>query len=167
MKMNVEVFVEICREGAVIPSYAKPGDAGMDVCSAEEKYIGPGETVIVATGLKLAIPGGYEIQVRPRSGISLKTPLRISNSPGTIDSGYRNELGIIMTNTSPSGGPDGEAVITVDSPANKPGTYKIRKGDRIAQLVLQELPRMKLTQVDSVADIGMDRGGGFGSTGVR
>lgn len=164
--MEVEVFIEICREGAVIPSYAKPGDAGMDICSAEEKYIKPGETVVVATGLKLAIPEGYEIQVRPRSGISLKTPLRISNSPGTIDSGYRNELGIIMTNTSPSGSPDDE-VTTVDSPANRPGTCKIRKGDRIAQIVLQELPRMKLVKVDSVADIGTDRGGGFGSTGVR
>lgn len=166
MKMDVEVFVEICREGAVMPSYAKPGDAGMDVCSAEEKFIRPGETVIVATGLKLAIPEGYEIQVRPRSGISLKTPLRISNSPGTIDSGYRNELGIIMTNTSPSVSGDDE-VMTIDGPANTPGTRRIRKGDRIAQLVLQELPRMKLTQVDSVADIGNDRGGGFGSTGVR
>lgn len=165
--MDVEVFIEICREGAVIPAYAKPGDAGMDICSAEEKYIRPGETVIVATGLKLAIPEGYEIQVRPRSGISLKTPLRISNSPGTIDSGYRNELGIIMTNTSPSGSPADDAVLTVDSPANRPGTYKIRKGDRIAQIVLKELPRMKLVQVDSVADIGNDRGGGFGSTGVR
>lgn len=167
MKIDVEVFVEICREGAVIPTYAKPGDAGMDVCAAEEKYIRPGETAVVATGLKFAIPEGYEIQVRPRSGISLKTPLRISNSPGTIDSGYRNELGIIMTNTSPSGNPDSDDVITVDSPAGRHGTYKIRKGDRIAQLVLQELPRMKFVQVDSVADIGTDRGGGFGSTGVR
>lgn len=161
--MEVEVYFEVCREDAVIPSYARPGDAGMDVCSAEEKCIKPGETVIVATGLKLAIPEGYEIQVRPRSGISLKTPLRLSNSPGTIDSGYRNELGIIMTNTSLSGGD----VITIDSPDNRHGTYKIRKGDRIAQIVLQELPRMKLVRVDSVADIGGDRGGGFGSTGVR
>lgn len=161
--MEVEVYFEICREDAVVPSYARPGDAGMDVCSAEEKYIKPGETVIVATGLKLAIPEGYEIQVRPRSGISLKTPLRLSNSPGTIDSGYRNELGIIMTNTSPAG----EDVMTIDSPANRPGTYKIRKGDRIAQIILKELPRMKLVRVDSVADIGSDRGGGFGSTGVR
>lgn len=165
--MEVEVFFEICREGAVIPSYAKPGDAGMDVCSAEEKYIKPGETVIVATGLKLAIPEGYEIQVRPRSGISFKTPLRISNSPGTIDSGYRNELGIIMTNISLAGSQADEEVITIDNSANKAGICKIRKGDRVAQLVLQELPRMKLIQVDSVADIGIDRGGGFGSTGVR
>src|SRR5690242_5171457 len=100
--MAVKVFIEICRDGAVLPFYANPGDAGMDVCAAEETLIGPGETIIIPTGLKLAIPDGYEIQVRPRSGISFKTPLRISNSPGTIDSGYRDELGIIMTNTSES-----------------------------------------------------------------
>jgi dUTP pyrophosphatase len=96
--MTVEVFAEICREGAVLPSYARPGDAGMDVCAAEDTVIMPGQTVVIPTGLKLAVPEGYEIQVRPRSGISLNTPLRLSNSPGTIDSGYRNELGIIMTN---------------------------------------------------------------------
>jgi len=100
MSENVEVFVEICREGAVIPKYAKPWDAGMDICAAEDVIIRPGETVIVPTGLKMAIPEGYEIQVRPRSGISLNTPLRITNSPGTIDSGYRDEIGIIITNTS-------------------------------------------------------------------
>lgn len=78
---KVEVFLEICREGVVIPNYAKEGDAGMDVCAAEEITIAPGETVIIPTGIKLAIPEGYEIQVRPRSGISYKTPLRLSNSP--------------------------------------------------------------------------------------
>ncbi len=98
--MEIEVYIEICREDAVLPSYAKPGDAGMDVCAAVDRSIKPGETVIIPTGLKLAIPEGYEIQVRPRSGISYKTPLRLSNSPGTIDSGYRDELGILITNTS-------------------------------------------------------------------
>jgi dUTP pyrophosphatase len=97
---EIDVFVEICRDGVDIPQYSRPGDAGMDVCAAEETVIKPGETVIVPTGLKLAIPEGYEIQVRPRSGISLNTPLRIANSPGTIDSGYRDEMGIIIWNTS-------------------------------------------------------------------
>lgn len=165
MKERVEVFLEVCREGAVIPTYAKEGDAGMDVCAAEEILIAPGETVIIPTGIKLAIPEGYEIQVRPRSGISYNTPLRLSNSPGTIDSGYRDELGIIMTNTSESN--SGEQVLTIDSKGNKKGTYRIRKGDRIAQIVLQVVPTMKFTVVDSVKDIGKDRGGGFGSTGVR
>ena len=177
--MEIEVFVEICREDAVLPSYAKPGDAGMDVCAADNVLIEPGETVIVPTGLKLAIPDGYEIQVRPRSGLSYKTPLRISNSPGTIDSGYRDELGIIMTNTSQmmhenrpsapfgSPAPHMDGILTISNTGNKPGVYKINKGDRIAQIVLQEVPRMKLTVVDSVSGIGEDRGGGFGSTGVR
>lgn len=78
---DVEVFIEICREGAVLPAYARLGDAGMDVCAAEEIVLKPGETGIVPTGLKFAIPEGYEIQVRPRSGISFKTPLRVSNDP--------------------------------------------------------------------------------------
>ena len=141
MNEKIEVFLEVCREGAVIPTYAKEGDAGMDVCAAEELLIAPGETVIIPTGLKLAIPEGYEIQVRPRSGISFKTPLRISNSPGTIDSGYRDELGIIMTNTSESSSDD--QIFTIDSKGNNKGTYRIRKGDRIAQIVLHVIPMMK------------------------
>ncbi len=161
----VEVLVEICREGAVLPSYARPGDAGMDVCSAEDVIIRPGETVLVPTGLKLAIPEGYEIQVRPRSGISLNTPLRVSNSPGTIDSGYRGELCIIMTNTS--GDEKADAVFTIESKGNRKGAYRIRRGDRVAQIVLQAVPKMRFTVVDSVADKGLDRGGGFGSTGTR
>jgi len=164
--MPVEVFVELCREGAVIPSYAKPGDSGMDVHAAEDILIRPGCTVVIPTGLKLALPEGYEIQVRPRSGISLGTPLRISNSPGTIDSGYRDELGIIMTNASQACGHEGE-ILTIDSKGNKPGIYRVRRGDRIAQIVLQAVPRMKLTVVESVKEMGSDRGGGFGSTGVR
>lgn len=78
---EIEVCVEICREGATLPFYANEGDAGMDVCAAEEVILEPGETKIIPTGLKLAIPLGFEVQVRPRSGISFKTPLRLSNSP--------------------------------------------------------------------------------------
>lgn len=165
--MEIEVLVEICREDAVLPAYAKPGDAGMDVCAALDIKIYPGETVIIPTGLKMAIPEGYEIQVRPRSGISFKTPLRLSNSPGTIDSGYRDELGIIMTNTSEKNAGSGDEVLDIGSKGNKSGIYRIHKGDRIAQIVLQEVPRMKLTVVKSVAEIGNNRGGGFGSTGIK
>ncbi|MCX7749509.1 MAG: dUTP diphosphatase [Clostridia bacterium] len=164
---DVEVFVEIAREGAVLPSYAKPGDAGMDVYAAEDIMIRPGETVIVPTGIKFAIPEGYEIQVRPRSGISLNTPLRISNSPGTIDSGYRDELGIIMTNASEKSCCQIDKIFGIDNKENMYGTYRIKKGDRIAQIVLQVVPKMKFTVVDSVSGIGQNRGGGFGSTGVR
>lgn len=165
--MSVEVFVEVCREGAILPRYANPGDAGMDVYAAEDITILPGETVIVPTGLKLAIPEGYEIQVRPRSGVSFKTPLRIPNSPGTIDSGYRDELGIIVNNSSDMEcNQNSDIRFTLDEKGNKKGPYIIRKGDRIAQIVLQVVPKMVLTKVSSVKNIGTDRGGGFGSTGV-
>lgn len=159
----IEVFIEIVREDVKLPAYANPYDAGMDVCAAEDMTLAPGESVIVPTGLKLAIPEGFEIQVRPRSGISLKTPLRLPNSPGTIDSGYRDELGIIVCNTSH----EGNEVFTLDTKGNQQGIYQIRKGDRIAQLVLCRVPRMAFTVVDSVKDIGQDRGGGFGSTGIE
>ena len=162
---QVEVFVEVCREGVVLPAYAHGWDAGMDVRAAEEVLIGPGDTLIVPTGLKFAIPEGYEIQVRPRSGITSRTPLRISNSPGTIDSGFRDELGIILTNTSEICSYSYDDAITVDSHGTRKGNYLIRKGDRIAQLVLVEIPRMKLVSVANVADIEGNRGGGFGSTG--
>ena len=165
--MSVEIFVEICREDAILPKYANPGDAGMDVYAAQEVTIAPGETVIVPTGLKLAIPEGYEIQVRPRSGLSYKTPLRIPNSPGTIDSGYRDELGIIVNNCSDAGAPvNSDKPFLLDEKGNKKGIYVIKKGDRLAQIVLQVVPKMFFTEVDSVKNIGSDRGGGFGSTGI-
>lgn len=164
---EIEVFVEIMREGVTLPAYANPWDAGMDVCAACDTTIRPGETAIVPTGLKLAIPEGYEIQVRPRSGISFNTPLRIANSPGTIDAGYRDELGIIMNNTSVGNTPDDGEPLPVSTKGNCQGTYIIKKGDRIAQLVLAKVPRMRLSVVDSVKEIGGDRGGGFGSTGVK
>lgn len=163
----IDVHVEIIREGVKLPYYANTYDAGMDVCAAEEIIIEPGQTVVIPTGLKFAIPEGYEIQVRPRSGISLKTPLRIANSPGTIDAGYRDELGIIMSNSSiVSNDKNADDYLGLDSKGNQKGTYIIRKGERIAQLVLAEVPRMNLKIVDSVKDIGTDRGGGFGSTGL-
>jgi dUTPase len=165
--MPVEIFLEICRKDAILPKYANNGDAGMDVYAAETVMIAPGETVIVPTGLKLAIPDGYEIQVRPRSGISFKTPLRVPNSPGTIDSGYRDELGIIISNSSDMDVADNrETPYSLDEKGNRKGTYIIRKGDRVAQIVLQVVPKMAFTVVDSVRDIGTDRGGGFGSTGI-
>lgn len=171
----IDVYVEIIRDGVTLPAYSNPYDAGMDVCAASDVVISQGQTVLIPTGLKFAIPEGYEIQVRPRSGISFKTPLRISNSPGTIDAGYRGELGIIMTNTSYVGGALSDAgnedmspikYHTLESKGNQKGSYRIRKGERIAQLVLAEVPRMNLIKVDSVSEIGTDRGGGFGSTGI-
>lgn len=165
MGKEVKVQVEICRDGVSLPVYARPGDAGMDIASAEDLLIEPGQTVVIPTGLKLAIPEGYEIQVRPRSGMSLKTPLRVSNTPGTIDSGYRDELGVLITNTS-CVSEENNGIYTIDSKGNKKGTYRIRKGDRVAQMVLQEVPVIAFELVTSVAEIGNDRGGGLGSTGT-
>lgn len=162
---EIEIFVEKCRENIELPAYANYGDAGMDVCAAEDITIKPGETVVIPTGLKLAIPLGYEIQVRPRSGISLKNPLRIPNSPGTIDSGYRDELGIIMTNTSEQEYLE-EGPYKIGEKGNNKGIYEIKKGDRIAQIVLQKVPTIKFTEVASVKEIGQNRNGGYGSTGV-
>ena len=143
----VDVHVEICRDGVQLPAYAREGDAGMDVRAAVDVTVAPGATTVVPTGLKMAIPAGYEIQVRPRSGLSLKTPLRIPNAPGTIDSGYRDELGVIVWNSSPD------------------ASFEIKAGDRIAQLVLKEVPVINFVPVDDVSLIGKSRGGGFGSTG--
>lgn len=135
---------------AIIPAYAHPTDAGADICAVEETKIESGQTAIVKTGIAVAIPAGYEIQVRPRSGLSLKSGLRIANAPGTIDSDYRGEIGVIMTNT-------GETA------------YVIEKGMKIAQLVIAPTPRIKWNEVATVEELGTtDRGvGGFGSTGVK
>lgn len=145
---EVTVYIEICREDVKLPQYANLFDAGMDISAAEDVKLFPTKTVIVPTGLKVAIPEGYEIQVRPRSGLSLKTPLRIANAPGTIDTLFRDEIGIIVTNTDSA-------------------FYNIKKGDRIAQLVLNEIPRIRWEQVDNITTIKGNRGGGFGSTGVK
>jgi dUTP pyrophosphatase len=147
MRDQVNVFVELCHDAAKLPEYARSGDAGMDVCAIETTVIPAGATIIIKTGLKVAIPDGYEIQIRPRSGVSLKTGLRVANSPGTIDAGYRDEIGVIITNT----------YAAMDQVVNK--------GDRIAQIVLAKVPQITWCQVASVTEIQGDRGGGFGSTG--
>ena len=165
-------------EDANLPIYAHETDAGMDIYANEDITIAPGETKLIHTGLKMAIPEGYEIQVRPRSGLSLKTPLRICNAPGTIDAGYRDEIGIIMQNTSERFYTDGAGEIhvmpdceknhyTIDSKDNRKGWYDIKKGDRVAQIVLSEVPQIRFKKVDSVAKIGEDREGGFGSSGTK
>ncbi|MDX9872132.1 MAG: dUTP diphosphatase [Clostridia bacterium] len=145
---NVKIHLELCRTDARVPEYARAGDAGMDIYAVEDQIIAPDSTVIVKTGLKAAIPEGYEIQIRPRSGLSLKTSLRLPNSPGTIDAGFRDEIGIILHNTS----------------LNQ--AYTVKKGDRVAQMVLQRVPRIEWEVTDDVTKIGENRGGGFGSSGT-
>ena len=131
--------------GLDLPSYATDGAAGMDVLSAETVNIAPGRRYAVATGLAVAIPDGYEIQVRPRSGLALKHGITVPNTPGTIDSDYRGELKVILIN-------HGE------------DTFAIARGDRIAQLVVAPVTQGVWQEVEDLDDT--DRGsGGFGSTG--
>ena len=167
-KRHVLIPIEYCREDAKMPTYAHLTDAGMDIYLTEDVIIHPGETKLIPTGLKVAIPFGYELQVRPKSGRSLKSKLRIANTPGTIDAGYRDEIGIIVDNIDP--------VIRHADIDETGRLYNIlwgsdimlSKGEKIAQLVLSEVPKAIFYEVESVAAIENDgRNGGFGSTGDK
>ena len=147
---NREVFnvaVELCHPDAKMPSYAHEGDQGADVYAVEDMVIEPRTYGnMVPTGLKLAIPHGWAIAIRPRSGMSAKTPLRISNAPGTIDNHYRGEVKVLFDNFSDE-------------------TVEIKKGTRIAQMILEKNYRANFNQVEHV-DADTERGtGGFGSSG--
>lgn len=132
-------------EGLELPAYATTGAAGMDVVSAEDVVLEPGGRHPVATGLALAIPQGYEIQVRPRSGLALKHGITVPNTPGTIDSDYRGELKIIMINHGQE-------------------SFAVRRGDRVAQLVIAPVVQAVWQEVEELD--ATERGaGGFGSTG--
>ena len=143
------IRIEIARlphgEGLPLPSYATPGAAGMDVVAAEDVDLAPGQRHAVATGFRVAIPEGYEVQVRPRSGLAFKHGISVPNTPGTIDSDYRGELKILLINhgTEP---------------------FAIRRGERIAQLVPAVVTLASFDEVEELDDT--HRGaGGFGSTG--
>lgn len=134
------------RPDAILPSYAHPSDAGMDVRSVEDLTIAPGKRALVPTGLVMLLPPGYEAQVRPRSGLALKSGVTVLNTPGTIDSGYRGEVGVILVNF-------GET------------DFSVKKGDKIAQIVIAPVTQPTIEETDVVDET--DRGaGGFGSTGV-
>jgi dUTP pyrophosphatase len=132
-------------EGLPLPAYASAGAAGMDVVAAEDSILPPGGRSAVATGFAIAIPPGYEVQVRPRSGLALKHGITCLNTPGTIDSDYRGEVKVILANL----GSD---------------PFPIRRGDRIAQLVAAQVQPASFAEVTSLDETA--RGdGGFGSTG--
>ena len=151
MTAEVAIRVEIMRhaEGLDLPAYATSGAAGMDAVAAVDRdlVLAPGERRPVPTGLKLVIPDGYELQVRPRSGLALKHLLTVPNSPGTIDSDYRGELMILLANL-------GDAPVT------------ITRGMRIAQLVVAPVVRGRWVVVDAVDTDTVRGAGGFGSTGT-
>ena len=166
---DVYVDIHLMSDDVQIPKYSKTGDAGMDLRSNEDVIIHPGETRIIKTGIQVELPPGYAFEVSPRSGITAKTKLRVIL--GTIDSGYRGEIGIIVDNISnPYIGQDDDRIpyprTIDDNDPNFHGDYHIRKGDRIAQLKLKVVPRCLWGIKDHLSD--SDRGtGGFGHTGTN
>ncbi|MGL5941037.1 MAG: dUTP diphosphatase [Waterburya sp.] len=142
----MEIEIVKLNEAAIIPSYSHPGDAGLDLFAVEAQEILPGETKLINTGIAIALPFGTEAQIRPRSGLALKHSITVLNSPGTIDAGYRGEIGIILINLG-----------------KKP--FQVLPGMKIAQMVIASFIQAKLTivnQLDTTAR-GID---GFGSTGT-
>ncbi len=141
----LELKVKKLDDDAKLPVYANPGDAGMDLFSLKEYSLYPGKRALIKTGIAVEIPLGYELQIRPRSGLALKHGLSIVNSPGTIDSGYRGEIGIILINHG------GEK-------------YEIKKWDKIAQAVLNKVEHCNIIEVNELGET-QRSSGGFGSTG--
>ena len=167
-KRHILIPIEYCRPDAKMPTYAHLTDAGMDIYLTEDVTIHPGETKLIHTGIKVAIPLGYELQVRPKSGRSLNSKLRIANTPGTIDAGYRDEICIIADNIDQviKGGELDEAGCLTGILWGSDIT--LEKGEKIAQLVLSEVPKAVFYEVESVSAIENDgRNGGFGSTGNK
>lgn len=179
--MTLRVKIKRLHPDAVIPRYAHEFDAGFDLVAVEDVIIEPGETKLVRTGLAISLPPNYELQVRPRSGISLRTKLRVVL--GTVDSGYRGEIGVIVDNIAQKEyycrgknqelgvlydenaiGIDGRESVTGKS--HPAGTYIIRKGDRIAQAVIKRVEQAYFVEVDELDET--ERGtDGFGSSGVK
>jgi dUTP pyrophosphatase len=129
-----------------LPSYAREGDAGADLCAREDAALAPGGgRALVPTGIAIAIPVGYAGFVQPRSGLALRHGITLLNTPGLIDAGYRDELKVLLVNTDPT------------------EPYHVHRGDRIAQLVIQRVEACAFREVDTLE--GENRGGGFGHTG--
>jgi len=134
-------------EDIELPAYQSEGAAGMDVRAVEDRMIQPGETSLIPTGFSIAVPIGFEAQLRPRSGLALKNGITLLNSPGTIDSDYRGPVGVILTNLG-----------------HEP--FYIHRGDRVAQMVIARVERADWEIVESLEET--ERGeGGFGSSGTK
>ena len=143
----INVSIQKLTDTAICPTYSHPSDGCADIYADEEVTIAPGKTHAVSTGIALAIPNGFVAHVYPRSGLSMKTGLRLANSIGIIDAGYRDELKILLWNTS-----------------KKP--FHIESGMRIAQIDIMPSPALDFVEVDDVKEIAGDRLGGFGSSGL-
>ena len=142
----MELKIQKLHELAIVPYYAHPGDAGLDLFAIEHQEILPGEVQLVKTGIAIALPDGYEAQIRPRSGLALKQGISVLNSPGTVDAGYRGEIGVILIN-------HGKKV------------FSVVPGMKIAQLVISSFVRIEASLVDNL-DSTSRAEKGFGSTGT-
>jgi dUTP pyrophosphatase len=143
---GVDVLITRLDPGVPLPSYAHPGDAGADLVTAEDCSLEPGERAVVRTGIAIALPAGYAAFVHPRSGLAVRHGVTVVNAPGTVDAGYRGEIKVTLLNTD----------------ARRPVSF--RRGDRIAQLVVQRVEYVSFREVDALP--GSVRGeDGFGSTG--
>ncbi|MBW9152181.1 dUTP diphosphatase [Clostridium estertheticum] len=138
--------VKKINELAILPQYAHEGDAGLDLFSVEEKIIMPGETVLVHTGIQIELPKDTEAQIRPRSGLALKNSITVLNTPGTIDEGYRGEIGIILINHSKI-------------------NFRVEKNMKIAQMVIKPVLKVSIVEADELNSTQRGKGG-FGSTGL-
>lgn len=146
MSKNIVLKLKKLDEGLPTPAYANPGDAGLDLYAAQDVVLDPGERALIPTGIAIAIPEGFAGFVQPRSGLAAKQGFSIVNTPGLIDSGYRGEIGVIGLNTDAH------------------NTINIKRGDRVAQLVIQEVPIVELLEVEELDETERSAGG-FGSTG--
>jgi dUTP pyrophosphatase len=147
--MSVEKLVISVAEGAIAPSYATSGSAGADIRAFIDRpiYVFGGASQVVNTGLRMRVPEGYEVQIRPRSGLAVKNNITVLNSPGTIDSDYRGEVRVILVNHGTEG-------------------FVVRNGDKIAQMVLAPVTRAEFVMGE--VEVDTERGtGGFGSTGIQ
>jgi len=143
----MQLKVKRLNPAAVLPSYARAGDAGLDLFASQPATIAPGASALVGTGIAIELPAGTEAQVRPRSGLALKHAITVLNTPGTIDEGYRGEVGVILINHGHT-------------------AFAIEAGMKIAQLVVSARIAVEVTEVAALQD--SERGaGGFGSTGMK
>jgi dUTP pyrophosphatase len=142
----VDVLIQRLDPGLPPPSYAHPGDAGCDLYAAQDVDLGPGERTLMPTGLAVALPAGYAAFVHPRSGLAARHGVTIVNAPGTVDAGYRGEIKVTLLNTDRS------------------APVSFRRGDRIAQLIIQPVPPVRFQEVDRLPESARGEGG-FGSTG--
>ncbi|MFB4324446.1 dUTP diphosphatase [Priestia sp. BR_2] len=146
--MNPIVKIKKLVNEAKLPFYAHDGDAGMDIYSIEEKVIQPGEAELIRTGIQIELPKNTEAQIRPRSGLALKHSVTVLNSPGTIDEGYRGEIGVILINHGKN-------------------QFFVEKDMRIAQMVIKPVLRAEIQEAKQELSVTERATGGFGSSGIK